>query len=76
MAFIGWFPLGGFEFEAHTFGISASENNAVRIANVIALANNDVSVCVNLCGVHGLAPIGLNEGEQGARSGRQGSDKP
>jgi len=49
------FPLGGFEFQAHTFGISAGENDAVRVANVIALANNDVSVCVNLSRVHGLS---------------------
>ena len=64
------FPLDGFEFEAHTFGIRTGENDAVGVPDDIAFANNDVAVCVDLCCVHGLAPVDLKVGKEGANCGR------
>ena len=41
----------GFDFQ--TLGIRAGVDDLVRIANVSTLANDDVAVSINLCGVHG-----------------------
>jgi len=35
------------------FVVSASKKDAVAVALYITLANNDVAVAVNLCGIHG-----------------------
>ena len=50
--FLGFHGLT-LQFELQTLGIGAGENDFVGIADGIPFANDNVSECVNLCGVHG-----------------------
>jgi hypothetical protein len=43
----------GIGLDFQTLGIRAGVDDLVRVANVSTLANNNVAVPVNLCGVHG-----------------------
>ena len=44
-------------FDHQAVGVRACENDAVAVAHVIAFANNDIPVGVDLSGVHGHTPI-------------------
>jgi len=45
--------ISGIGLDFQTLSIRAGVNDLVRVANVSALANDDVAVSINLCGVHG-----------------------
>jgi hypothetical protein len=47
----------GNQLAAEAFVVCASEKDAVTIALGVTLANNDVAVAVNLCGVHDQDPF-------------------
>ena len=53
--------LGGNQLAAEAFVVCASEENAVAIALGVTLADNDVAVAVNLCGVHGVPLSVVND---------------